>query len=120
MELYQMEFQSEIEAHHAKVLRDIDLSGQFRIADRDGDGRLNAVSQLLCSVSVLCPPCCVGWLAVFPYLWTSTSCDQAEAQTLSDLRGIPFLKEEDYLLLCKELNSENGNLARARARCTLG
>ena len=46
MELYQMEFQTEIEAHHAKVLRDIDLSGQFRIADKDGDGRLNAVSSL--------------------------------------------------------------------------
>lgn len=44
LDLYAAEFADDIESHHAMVLRSIDLSGQFRIADRDGDGRLNAVS----------------------------------------------------------------------------
>jgi hypothetical protein len=36
----------QIDTHHAMVLRDMDLAGQFRIADRDGDGRLNVVRSL--------------------------------------------------------------------------
>ena len=35
---------------------------------------------------------------------------QSEAQVLSDLKGIPFLKEEDYLLLCKEMSCPGGLL----------